>query len=195
MDKFKDYYHHLRKISFAGRAYKRLISSPILFLFARRFGPRILEVGSGTGSGVLGTFPSFVSGLDVNPITVEYCRSIGLNAQLINDNGSFPVADNTFDSCILDSVLEHVVDPQQTLDECYRITSRRGGLVVAVPGIMGFSLDPDHKVYYDEDKLKRLDDRWSLINLFSLPFLLANKKLSNSVRQYCLVAIYKKTSP
>lgn len=172
--------------------YKRFFSSPILFLFAHRFGPRILEVGSGTGSGVLGSFPKHVCGLDINPMAVEYCRRIGLNVQLINDNGSFPIVDNAFDACCLDNVLEHIVDPQKTIDECYRVTGQKGGLVIAVPGIRGFNSDIDHKIYYDEAKLRILDNRYSLVNLFSMPFFLTSTKLSNFVRQYCLVAVYRK---
>jgi len=192
LDKFEEYFAHLKKISFQGRMYKRFFSSPILFSCARRFGSRILEVGSGTGSGVLGTFPKLVSGLDINPIAVKYCERIGLKVQLIKDDGSFPIADDAFDVCILDNVMEHILAPQKTLDECYRITGKRGGLVIAVPGIMGFNSDSDHKIFYDEEKLRQLDDRWTLCNLFSTPFLLTNKKLSISVRQYCLVAVYKK---
>jgi SAM-dependent methyltransferase len=172
--------------------YKRFFSSPILFSCARRLGPQILEVGSGTGSGVLGTFPKFVSGLDINPVAVEYCGHMGLKVQLINSDGSFPIPDDAFDVCILDNVLEHIADPQKTLDECYRITGKRGGLVIAVPGILGFNSDPDHKIFYDKDNLRQLDERWNLSNLFSIPFFLSNKKLSISFRQYCLVAVYKK---
>jgi SAM-dependent methyltransferase len=192
LDKFEVYFSHLQKISYKGLVYKRFFSSPILFACARRFGSRILEVGSGTGSGVLGRFPKLVRGLDINPMAVEYCGRTGLKVQLINDDSSFPIADDAFDVCILDNVLEHIVDPKKTLDECYRITGNRGGLVIAVPGIMGFNSDPDHKVFYDEVKLRRLDDRWTLSNLFSIPFFLSSKKLSISVRQYCLVTVYKK---
>jgi SAM-dependent methyltransferase len=192
LDNFEDYFCHLKKITLAGRLYKRLFSSPVLFVCARRFGPRIIEVGSGTGSGVLGTFSSQVFGMEINPIAVEYCRRNGLQVQLINDDGSFPISDKAFDSCLLDNVLEHINDPRQTLDECYRITGQEGGLVIAVPGVAGFSSDPDHKVFYDEDKLKGLDDRWSMISLFSMPFFFKSMKLSRSVKQYCLVAIYRK---
>lgn len=192
MDKFQEYFSHLKKISFIGRMYKRFFSSPILFLCARSFGSRILEVGSGTGSGVLGTFPKFVSGLDINPMAVEYCKNIGLNAQLVNDDGSFPILNNVIDACLLDNVLEHIIDPKKTLDECYRITGEKGALVIAVPGIKGFKSDPDHKIFYDEKRMKSLDSRWNLIRVFSIPFFLTSMRLSNSVRQYSLVAVYRK---
>jgi SAM-dependent methyltransferase len=192
LDNFESYFIYLKSISFRGRIYKRFFSSPILFFWARRFGPRLVEVGSGTGSGVLGAFPSRVIGLDINPFAVEYSKSIGLSASIINHDGSFPVSDGSIDSCILDNVLEHIEDPVKVLDECFRITAPGGGLVIAVPGVRGFLWDSDHKISYGEDQLRRLDDRWSLIRLFSIPFGVRSETLSRYVKQYCLVAIYKK---
>lgn len=191
-DKFEDYFSHLREISFAGRIYKKFILSPVLYFCARRFGNRIVEIGSGTGSGVLGSYPKYVQGLEINPRAVEYCKVAGLNVQLIKEDGVFPVADGAYDVCVLDNVLEHIEDPRQTLDECYRITGKYGGLVIAVPGIRGYRSDADHKIFYDAGALRLLDDRWSLQNLFSTPFGLRSEKLSKYVRQYCLVATYEK---
>lgn len=189
---FEDYFAHLQKISFLGRAYKRYFSSPALYLCARRFGHRIIEIGSGTGSGVLGAFSKRVRGLEINPRAVEYCKAAGLNVQLIRDDGAFPVADGAIDVCVLDNVLEHIGDPRQTLDECYRITKENGGLVIAVPGLRGFASDDDHKKFYDAETLRLLDERWQLLSLFSIPFIFTSEKLSKSVKQYCLVATYRK---
>jgi SAM-dependent methyltransferase len=190
--KFEDYFAHLKKISFAGRIYKRLFSSPVLYICARRSGDRIIEIGSGTGSGVLGAFPKRVRGLEINPRAVEYCKAAGLDVQLIGEDGIFPVADGACDACILDNVLEHIEDPRRTLDECHRITKVNGGLVIAVPGVRGFDSDPDHKRFYDAEALRVLDERWALQSLFSMPLYFSSEKLSRSVRQYCLVATFKK---
>jgi SAM-dependent methyltransferase len=192
-DRFQDYFQYLNRISFRGRLYKRIISSPILFLCARAFGPRLVEVGSGTGAGVLGAFPSSVVGFEINPFAVEYSRRVGLRASLIEEGGLFPAADGSFDACVLDNVLEHIANPQKVLDECWRITGPRGGLVIAVPGSGGFAGDPDHKVFYGEEQLRALDRRWTLRKLFSIPALFRNRRLSRSVRQYCLVGVYTKT--
>jgi len=189
---FEAYFERLNRISLKGRVYKKFVSSPILFLCARRFGKQIIEIGSGIGSGVLGAFPKSMKGIDINPIAVEYSKAAGLNARLINLDGTFPIADGEFDSCILDNVLEHIEDPSMTLDECYRITRNNGGLIIVVPGILGFKSDSDHKKFYGAEELRALDSRWLLLNLFSIPFFVKNKTLSRSIRQYCLVASYKK---
>ena len=141
---------------------------------------------------MLGAFPSHVVGLDINPFAVDYTNSIGMRASVIDRDGVFPVSDQAFDVCILDNVLKHVEIPVKVLDECYRITGPDGGLVIAVPGARGFRWDPDHKVFYGEDQLQQLDDRCSLIRLFSIPLLLRSERLSNTMKQYCLVALFKK---
>jgi SAM-dependent methyltransferase len=191
-DEFEKYFNYLKNISPAGRLYKRFVSSRILYSSARRFGKRIVEVGSGAGAGILGAFPSRVVGLEINPFAVKYSLSIGLQARLIENDGIFPVGDTAFDSCVLDNVLEHIENPHQILDECFRVTRPGGGMIIAVPGIRGFAHDADHKVYYDERRLRHLDSRWRLERLFSIPFFLTSPRLSTAIRQYCLVGVFKK---
>lgn len=194
LNKFEEYYSHLKQIRWSGRLYKRFFTSPLLYLCARRFGSSIVEVGSGTGSGVLGTFPKRVAGIDINPLAVEFLKSQGLDVQLITEDGSFPLVNGSFDACILDNVLEHIEAPKSTLDECWRVTKQNGGMIIVVPGMRGFISDSDHKVYYDEEKLRQLDSRWTLVSLFAMPSFFLSQRLSTSLRQYCLVGIYKKVA-
>lgn len=189
---YEEYFKYLKNISLLGRLYKRWVSSPILFFCTRPFGKHIAEIGSGAGSGILGAFPSYVVGLDINPFAVDYLRSIGLRAELIKDDGIFPLSDKSMDACVLDNVLEHVQYPKQLLDECWRVTKPNGGLIIAVPGRRGFSLDADHKKFYEENDLRYLDSRWQLQRLFSLPFFIKNTIISGILKQYCLIAVYQK---
>lgn len=190
----KNYFSHLKKISFLGNIYKKYFSSLILFLYARRFGNKIAEVGSGIGSGILGAYPKYVDGFDINAEAVEHCVKHGFKAKLINEGGTFPTQDGLYDVCILDNVLEHISEPEMTLDECDRITKDNSALIIVVPGVAGYKADSDHKIFYDEDKLRHLDSRWQLVHLFSLPFFVKNQKLSLILKQYCLVAIYEKVA-
>lgn len=191
-DGYEQYFNYLKNISTAGRLYKKYFSSPILFLCARAFGRRIVEVGSGAGAGVLGAFPTHVVGLEINPFAVDYSKSMGLKASLIGDDGVFPLQDGTCDTCVLDNVLEHIENPRQIMDECWRVTQPRGGLVIAVPGAAGFARDADHKVFYSESDLRNLDPRWRLQRLFSIPLFVRSLRVSKALRQYCLVAVYTK---
>ncbi|MGC2511273.1 MAG: methyltransferase domain-containing protein, partial [Acidobacteriaceae bacterium] len=133
-----------------------------------------------------------IVGLDVNPFAVEFCNSKGMRAFVIEEDGGFPLASHSSDVCILDNVLEHIEEPKRVLDECDRVTRDQGGLVVAVPGVRGYDSDPDHKLFYDEVRLQQLDDRWRRMWSFSIPFLFKSHSLSRSIKQYCLVAVYKK---
>ncbi len=188
------YYLHLNQISKIGRLYKRYFTAPLMYLAARRFGSAIVEVGSGIGSGLLGAFPKAVIGLEINPYAVQYCQNKGLSVDLIQLNQPYPKADGSIDVCVLDNVLEHISDADFTLNQCLRVTQKNGGLIIAVPGVKGFAADQDHKVFYDETKLKNLHPEWVMTCSFSTPFLIKNNWLSKHIRQYCLVVVYKKSS-
>jgi SAM-dependent methyltransferase len=190
--KFEDYFAHLQQISRVGRWYKRYWTSPLLYRSARQFGGAVAEVGSGTGSGVLGAFPDHVKGFEINPHAVAYCVGKGLDAKLIGADGLLSAADGAFNACVLDNVLEHIEDPRATLDECLRVTTQGGGLIVSVPGVRGFASDDDHKVFYSEEELRKLHPGWRLVRMYATPLLFRSRILSNRMRQYCLVAVYKK---
>lgn len=194
MDNYESYYSHLNSISPLGFIYKRYFVSRLLYYQAKNFGARIAEIGSGTGNGVLGAYPKQVVGFEVNPLAVEYCINKNFNVYPIGENSHYPANDGEFDACVLDNVLEHIAEPAFMLQECRRITRKNAGLIVAVPGDKGYLSDPDHKKHYGEEELKNLSPDWQLIKLFSLPFIVKSGLLSKLIPQYCLVAVYKKSS-
>jgi SAM-dependent methyltransferase len=189
---YQAYFSHLQKISLLGKLYKRFYASLILLICHIRFGKHVIEVGSGIGNGVLGASPRNVIGLDINPIAIDFCKTKGLKADLIKENGDFPIKENSVDVCVLDNVLEHIEYPKKTLDECYRVLKEHGGLVIVVPGMRGYKSDSDHKIFYNRKKLNELDPRWRIIKMFSVPFIIESNMLSRKVSQYCLIAIYTK---
>jgi len=187
------YFAHLRSITWLGRLYKRHVTSPYLYTSARSFGPRILEVGCGIGAGVLGSYPRTVTGVDINPQAVNYCLAKGYDAQLIYANQMWDIPTGSFDACILDNVLEHVAEPSLLLQECARVTTPRAGLVVAVPCLKGYASDSDHKMYYDYNRLRHIDSLWTCIRRSGLPFGVGCNLLSKRMRQFCFVAVYRKS--
>jgi SAM-dependent methyltransferase len=192
MADYEQYYAHLRGISRLGYSYKRYVASPILYYQAKKFGSKIAEIGPGIGSGILGTYPNYVTGFEVNPLAVDYCKGINLNIHHIDVDAHYPARNGEYDACVLDNVLEHISEPGFVLQECARITRINGGLVIAVPGEKGYRSDPDHKVFYGENELRQLHSSWHLINMFSIPFFVRNKMLSELIPQYCLLAVYQK---
>lgn len=189
---YAEYFNHLKDISLLGRLYKRWITSPLLYARACSFGPRVLEVGSGIGAGILGAYGKIVVGADINPLAVQYCQNLGLNAHLTPPDHRWPFAESAFDACVLDNVLEHLENPSLLLKECCRVTTSEAGLLVAVPGSRGYQADSDHKMFYDESDLRSLHPMWELVEMTATPFRFTSQIISSQLKQYCLVATYRK---
>ncbi|MHB8778315.1 MAG: class I SAM-dependent methyltransferase [Anaerolineales bacterium] len=98
-----------------------------------------LDVGFGLGYGlnILAIKASSVSGVDIDPKVLEYCRNtvMGRNPRLahldIYDGYSLPFPDNHFDLVTCMDVLEHVEDYHRFLEELLRVT--RKGVFISTP--------------------------------------------------------------
>jgi SAM-dependent methyltransferase len=163
-----------------------------MYYQANLFGINIAEISSGIGSGISGAYPQHVTGFEINPLAVNYCKSKRFTVHQADENKTYPAREGVYDVCVLDNVLEHIAEPNFVLQECVRITHNKGGLVVAVPREKGYRSDPDHKVFYSEKALQNLHSKWHLINLFSMPFAVRSELLSALIPQYCLVEVYQK---
>ncbi len=147
---FSTYHNYLKRESFLGFIYRRLLLYPFLrFLL----GPFFLDVGCGLGIFLSYGFKRKCLGLDVNPYNVDYIRSNGFNAKLIKPGHPFPVDNLSFPACIIDQVLEHVEDPSFLILEIYKSLCSDGKLVIGLPCLKGFHADPDHKVFYDKESI------------------------------------------
>lgn len=139
MTDYEAYFELLQRRKRAGLWYRDL------WLYPRICGylsGAVLDVGCGIGD--LVRYRPDTVGVDVNPKAVSYCRSQGLNVQLMQPD-QLPFASFQFDGAVLDNVLEHLERPQPLLAEIQRVLKPRGRLVVGVPGERGFASDSDHK--------------------------------------------------
>ncbi len=142
------YFAYLRDRRLTGKLYRQLLLYPRI---TRMLKGNCLDVGCGVGD-LLAHRPRSV-GVDINQRNVEYCRSRGLEAHVMQE-GTLPMASATFDSVLLDNVIEHVPDPAPLMLEIKRVLMHDGLFVVGIPGLRGWHGDPDHKVYYDEPILR-----------------------------------------
>ena len=118
---------------FTGR--RVIVQDAIIRAFPELPHLNILEVGCGTGGNLpmLGHFGQ-VTGVDISPEAVEYCRAKGLP---VNQGTVYnlPYPDFTYDLVVALDVLEHLEDDVMALRELERLIKPGGKLIVTVPGI------------------------------------------------------------
>jgi SAM-dependent methyltransferase len=62
---------------------------------------------------------------------------------ILNDDGTVPCPDNTFDAVMSTQVLEHVTDPELYLSEAYRVLRPGGRMLLSTHGVFIYHPDPD----------------------------------------------------
>jgi SAM-dependent methyltransferase len=186
MTENEQYFEYLKGRSRLGLWYRYYWLYPKL---CRHTKGRTLDLGCGIGDFLSYRVGSV--GVDVNPSTVEWCRQQGLNAHVMNPD-SLPFEEASFDSVVLDNVLEHLSEPHPLLKEIFRVLRPSGILVIGVPGKKGFACDPDHKVFYDEVFLVSTlgDAQFSLRQIFHMPF--RSELLNERMRQYCVYGVFQR---
>ena len=183
---YKDYSKYLKGISFKAKIYRKFFYFPKLYKLMKG---KKLEIGCGIGS-FLENYND-VLGIDINQDLIEFCNKMNLNAFVMEED-IIPYPDKSFDSILMDNVLEHIKDPLPLLMEVKRVSSNESNVIVSVPGIKGFTWDKDHKTFYDEKSLTMLFEKigFQTTKIFYTP--LKNKFLNQNMRQYCLHAVFNK---
>jgi SAM-dependent methyltransferase len=133
----RDYYESLWQSVPAG------LESPDLqlrlgFLLARaRAGERVLDVGCGEGRFTAELVAAGVHGVGIDvaeePLRRARAAHPGLDVQLIDAFGPWPLADASFDAVWAGEVIEHVADTAGWLSEIRRVLRPGGRLLVSTP--------------------------------------------------------------
>ena len=181
------YLRYLQNRSLTGLIYRRCFLYPRL---SRHVSGVVLDFGCGIGDFL--KFCNTAIGVDVDPDIVAFCRSRGFDAY-VSDRGGLPFDDHSFDSVVMDNVLEHIEEPQSILGEILRVLKPGGVLLVGVPGERGWSADADHKVWYGERELIEVLElaKFRLKKTFFTP-LFRSQILSRLLRQYCIYGVFVK---
>ena len=184
MEHFQSYFKYLKNRSYLGKIYRNFIAYPKVI---KNLNGLTLDVGCGIGDML--AFRKNTIGVDINPLLLEFCRQNGHNVFQM-DSDKLPFMDGKFDSVLLDNVLEHIEEPNSLLLEIKRVLKKGGKFVVGIPGSLGYQMDPDHKVFYDENSLKQLLISYSFGTafFFGTPFL--SKTLSKRMPQYCVYGVF-----
>ena len=96
--------------------------------------PKLLDIGCSVGCTVEAANARGwdAHGVDVSQDAVDYCRSRGLNCQVVGPL-ELPFADQAFDVVVSWHVIEHVADVKQTLREWRRVLKPGGVLFMETP--------------------------------------------------------------
>lgn len=183
---FLEYHQYLLTRSIFGNIYRKFFLYPLISLNCK---DSTLDFGCGIGDFL--KFRGNTVGVDINPYNVAHCIESGHLSKLLNTT-DLPFAVESFDTVLMDNVIEHIDNPTPILIECIRVLKRRGRIIIGVPGQKGFLSDADHVQFYDEASLKQLlvPHGFALTRSFSTPFFVRSTKLGNIFTRYCEYYIF-----
>lgn len=99
----------------------------------------ILDVGCGDGyfgSILQRETNSAVYGIDISSSAVKKAIEKGIKAKVCNLNTKkIPFASESFDICVCSEIIEHVLDPDELLNEINRVLKKGGLLIVTTPNL------------------------------------------------------------
>jgi len=183
---FLNYAEYLRKRSIISYYYRKYylypkISKPLKGL--------VLDVGCGIGDYL--EFRKNTIGVDINPFLVDICKNKNLKSKLMR-NDVLPFETSYFEGVIFDNVLEHIKNPKKIILEIRRVLKKNHYLIVGVPGSLGYTMDNDHKVYYDKLELKNLFENFGFTFKESYGMPINFNFFEKIMRQYCLYARFER---
>lgn len=82
---------------------------------------------------------------------------IGLfeNVDVVADGKNLPFKDNSFDLVLIESVLEHVDEPERVIKESYRVLKSKGRIYISIPFVFVFHGSPNDFNRYTLNGLKK----------------------------------------
>ncbi len=154
---------------------------------------KILSVGCGTGAELehIGQFGE-VTGIDIDPEVVQFCRAKGLNVVQMNLL-DLSFAAETFDIVVAMDVLEHIKEDYKALEKLEHVLKKNGLLLITVPALqcLWSSFDEEgefpHVRRYTKKSLlsligsqKLIPEKISYYNFFLFPLAYFTRKSDKS---------------
>lgn len=124
-------------------------------------GCRVLDIGCGVGvlmSWLQNKKACDVYGLDISPVAIKYLFEQGLYG-VISTLPSIPFPDDTFDVVVGSELIEHLDEPQKTLESARRVLKPGGLFIGTTPNnLMPQEEVPEHQRTWTKDQLFALFD-------------------------------------
>lgn len=77
------------------------------------------------------------------------------NVDIVADGKRLPFKENSFDLILIESVLEHVDEPEKIINESYRAMKKGGKIYISIPFVYAFHGSPDDYERYTLHGLKK----------------------------------------
>ena len=180
------YFKYLIKRSKKALLYRRIFLYPKVF---RNLQDPVIDIGCGLGD-FLEFYPKAL-GLDINEECIHFCKNKKMNAELF-DGINLKFNDLTIGTVVLDNVLEHIEKPDLLLNEISRAVKPNGLFIVGVPGVKGYEIDDDHKIYYSEKDLIKKIENFNFEHQKTIFTPFRNNFLNLNLRQYCCYGVFLK---
>ena len=114
-------------------------------------------------------------------------------AFLINEDGTFPLKDSSVRAIICDQVIEHIDNPNMILSEISRVIKKKGKIIIGLPMEKGYKADPDHKIFYNIDKILEFTNKFEMKHVFHFYFPLFFKIFGKFFTWQYMYVILKST--
>lgn len=134
------------------------------FAAAMLGGRSVLDAATGEGYGahLLAAAGAEVTGVEIDPATVEHARRSYPEIDVrLGDVTALPFPDARFDAVVSFETIEHVAAPELAIAEFLRVLAPGGLLVLSTPNAPGapdaaVGVNPFHRAELDEQGLRRL---------------------------------------
>lgn len=137
---------------------------------------KFLEIGCGRGD-FLNAFYSYgldCYGVDIEKKNIEISSAIDVR-QCDLTKEKLPFADNSFDTVYHKSLIEHLLDPQNLMEETYRVLKDGGRLIILTPDWQSqmrvFYEDFTHRRPYTKEALSDLLEMCGFKDIVSEKFI------------------------
>lgn len=136
---------------------------------------RVLDIACGEGYGpaaLLGSGARSVIGVDVSLEVCAHARKkYGIDTQVGNAE-CIPLQKSSIDVIVSFETIEHLLNPERFLDECHRVLSKDGLIIVSTPNIevylQGHFHNPFHMHEFSKQRLAELlNARFRKVRLYS----------------------------
>lgn len=152
-DWYDERYYQLQGYGFA--ATEREDHKRIVELIKAKKTDRVLEIGAGLGI-LLQMIPAKKKvGTETNDYAIKEGKRRGVEMVKNDAEKGLKFKNNSFDTVILNEVIEHFKKPKPVIKECYRILSRGGKIIITTPNKNFFAHDLTES-HFSEMTLKEL---------------------------------------